>query len=250
MFNLFNYEKLGTCLRWLFLVLAVAVLPLFQNCNVNTLKEQETDVAASVVDLPVPIDHHPPPPVVPETIETTFEPLLSDRRYTKALLEDVFGPTASLVEGTGIGRNAVEFGAPCSVYENYNVLNSRGTLVPADPDNAGCVLNPSPAVLGANLVPRATVVRQAMLLKACTNLVLNADALTHALHKISPSEALPQPTAANVRSLFRMFYAESAEPSAEIVQALQTMMDPQHMSAASWQAPIYSVCSSNYWQVL
>jgi hypothetical protein len=214
------------------------------------LKGEGAEMAAGVIDLRPPVDHHPPPPVVPALIEATFDPLLSDRHYTVALLEKAFGPTTKNVEGTGIGSSAVEFGAPCSVYENFNVLNASGAIVPADPDNAGCVVNPSSAVLGANLVPLPTVIRQAMLLKACTNLVLNAATLSHALSKISSLEPVPQPTEANVRHLFGLFYVQSTEPSAEIVQALQAMMNPSQMDAEAWRAPIYSVCSSNYWQVM
>jgi len=250
MFNLNFIQKAVPHLQWLTIALGIVLLPLFQNCNVNALKGEGSDGGSSVIGLAPPVDHHPPPPVVLSTIETSFAALLSDRRYTLALFEDVFGSTAKSVEGTGIGSNAVEFGAPCSIYENYNVLNASGAVVPVDLDNAACVINSSSAVLGANLVPRPTVIRQAMILKACTNLVLNTATLSHALARISPLEPVPPPTEANVRSLFRLFYVENVEPSAEIVQALQAMMNPSQMSQEAWRAPIYSVCSSNYWQVL
>lgn len=181
--------------------------------------------------------------------QTDFELVLSDRWLTKAVLERIFGPSTLAADTQNFETNPLEFGSICSTYEQYRTKNSAGNYVNAAGNMNDCAINSSTTRLGATRNPRPTVVRAAMMAKTCSELVMNNTTLTFALKNIS-SDAIPAPTAENVKKIFGMFYEGKPAPHDALVDSLLVMMDPSKMTKDSWKAPIYTICASPHWQVM
>lgn len=208
--------------------------------SVNTLTQNHHDL--EVDDLPT---------VVEKTEnKTDFDLIMSDRFYTKSVLERVFGPQTRTVDTQNFEVNPLEFGSICSTYEQYRVRNTNGTYAATGTDAMhNCALSSATNQLGANWNPKPTVVRAAMLSKTCSELVMNNTTLSFALKAFS-TEAIPAPTSANMSKLFMLFYQGKPAPHQGLIDSLLVMMDPSNMSKDSWKAPIYTICASPHWQVM
>jgi hypothetical protein len=181
------------------------------------------------------------------TITTSYEPLLADRRYIKSVFNDVFGPTSDSVDATRAHLNALEHGSPCSVYADHSAPNSSGVYARADAMETCSRTTLSRTVAVVN--PKPTVSRQALLSKACSDLVSNDTTLAVAMKKIS-SEAVPASTRANVRKAFRLFYRMRNDPHEGLLDSLQVMVPATGATKENWRQVINAVCASGLWEVM
>jgi hypothetical protein len=220
----------------------------FQNCGRDGFSSADSASVESLETIQDPGDHDPDPELV-EKSYTHYEPLLADRFYLKSLFIDVFGPTAVSVDSTRTYLNSSDHGSPCSIYEDQNTFNSAtGKWAQADPMEA--CSRTSPALLSAQVNPKATVTRQALLTHACSDLTTNAGALDHALARISPSATVPEPTRDNILRAFHLFYRQRPAPQEGLMDALTVMFPPTGVTKEHWRTVIYTLCASGYWQVL
>lgn len=220
---------------------------LFQNCGMNGFEN-----VVFLSDSQFSLSSHEPGgyhgQINSEKVRTTYEPILADRYYLKSLLEDIFGPTASTTDSTRAYLNAIDHGSPCSVYEDHYTYNSAGTRILANPmESCG---RGSGAFLVAQVNPKITVTRQALITRACSDLVTTTATLSFALKRISGSSALPEPNEENTLKLFHLFYREKPAPHPGLVESLLVMFPPDNVTREHWGSAIFTVCASGFWQVL
>lgn len=228
--------------------LAVTVLP-FQNCGAGLgmrAAEETTQLSVKDFDQDVDEDHN----VTDKRVEkgTTYEPVLADRYYIDQLLLDVFGPTARTADGGGAAANAVIHGGPCSLYENHSIYSSSSAkyVIASTMENCG---GSSGSLLVAEINPKASVTRQALLARTCTDLTANTTTFNFAMKRIS-EVATSDSVEDQVRGLYRLFYRTQPDPHQGLVDSLVIMLPATSPSLDDWRAVIYTVCMSSYWQVL
>lgn len=237
---------------------AVLTIFLFQNCGMNPqFQDEVVDELSSqslngnnIQQAHVDLDVDDTTVAEKPEIETDFELIMSDRFFTRSVLERVFGPSTRTADTQNFETNPLEFGSICSVYEQYRSKKTDGTYVNNSADAMyNCSISSSTSSLGAVWNPKPTVVRAAMMAKTCSELVMNATTFAYALKQIS-SEAIPAPTSANMSKLFMLFYQGKPAPHQALLDSLLIMMDPDAMTKDSWKAPIYTICTSPHWQVM
>lgn len=179
--------------------------------------------------------------------QTTYMPVLADRYYLRSLFESVFGPTTATVDSAKIFFNTQVNGSPCSIYENHAARGNDGVLRPVDPMQA-CSIN-APARLVAQVNPRGTVSREALMARACSDLSNNNQTFAYALAQVS-SEPLPQATDENIIQAFQLFYRIHPEPTPQLLTALKGVLQEGGLSIDNWKSLIYTICVSPHWQVL
>ncbi|PWU22470.1 MAG: hypothetical protein C5B49_00525 [Bdellovibrio sp.] len=192
---------------------------------------------------------NPTDPAVFQKDSASVAAILTDRYATSNTLVAVFGPSASSALLTPVEQNRSDFGSPCSIYENYNTINSTGGTVAANPPEK-CSLDPGPANLGASVLPTATVSRQANMAHICSSLIGNTTTMNYALALITGDSSLPAASSDNVTKMIRLFYTNFPDPPAALIQSLLAMLSPGAPTLVQWQAAFYTVCVSSYWQVL
>jgi hypothetical protein len=225
------------------IVASVLVLE-FQNCA-----KAKTSEYASLQgdDFNSTLGDKDPDPVVDEKVSTTFEPILTDRRYLKSVFTDVFGPRALAIDSTRTTTNALVHGDPCSVYEDQLTKDAKGVYVRADAMETCSRVSILLTVAPIN--PKSSVTRQALLTHACSDLTNNNITFDFALKKIS-ADGLPAPTDANINKAFRLFYRFRSDPSQKLVESLKVMIPPTGATKDNWRILLNTVCASGYWQVL
>jgi hypothetical protein len=142
----------------------------------------------------------------------------------------------------------MEFGSPCSMYESYyQTANGKKTLA-NDMENCGVT---SSVRLNTTVNPKASVSRQALLTRACSDWTKNDTTLKFALKKIS-SEAIPVSSRENLERAYALFYRGKPDPSPSLVDSLQIIANSPSGAASlnSWRSVLFAICASNYWQVL
>lgn len=179
---------------------------------------------------------------------TTYRPLLSDRRATDLILNDIFndGSVDDLsVVATYIATKNETFGTPCSFYSDYKTSGSvRYEML------SFCPLTDS--MLNAAVNPDTLVSREAYLAYVCETSVNTTATLNTALKKISSQAATVLPTAsdANLLKMFQLFYRAKPNPQAGLIQALKILFaNPSAPTRDEWKAAFYATCVSGYWQV-
>lgn len=214
----------------------------FQPIGRTTLKSVEEEVVLE------------PPPGPPkeneekEKIRTPHDPILADRFYLKSLIEDVFGPRAAAVDSSRSFLNALDHGSACSIYTDHNIYEEAGKRwVPADRMEV-CGVR-STALLAAQVNPKSTVTRQALLTRACSDLTTDENTLTHALGRISP-DAVPRADRENMLKLFRLFYRDKSDPADRLLESLRVIFPAAGAGRDHWRVALFTVCASSYWQVL
>ena len=237
-----------TRLLLLITVFALAVLP-FQNCGQGKLKvSEEMSSLSSVQDIVQSVDEHDTGDADVAKVQTTYEPILVDRVYLKALLTDIFGPSTSSVDSNKSFSNGTEYGSPCSVYEDYTALRtSDGARVSVD--STAICSDTAANYLVAPVNPKGTVTRAALMARTCSDLTTNNTTFTYALRKIS-SKNIPEANEENIKTLFNLFYRDKGDPSQGVIDSLLLMFPQSNVTTEHWRVVIYTVCISNYWQVL
>lgn len=183
-----------------------------------------------------------------ETIVTAYEPILADRHYIRSVFVSTFGPAADTVDQTRAYLNALDHGAPCSVYGDHLQPNASGVYVTADASETCSRTTLNRTV--AQINPKPTVSRQALLSKACSDLVTSDITLGVAIGKIDSTVAVPEASKANVLKAFRLFYRMRGAPHDGLLESLQVMAPSTGATKESWRQVINTVCASGLWQVL
>lgn len=214
----------------------------FQNCSPNltmNMNEGET-VLSSQVGLTLP----------PELQKTTFEPVLMDRYVLRAFMTDVFGPSAETLPSFALLNNPIEYGSPCSVYENYLYQDAAGRSLNANSLET-CALG-SANFNSAGVNPKASVTRQAELPRLCSDIVHTDATYNVAMSKIrSGAPAVPNLDDQHLISAFHLFYREKPAPPESLLDALKLMaISDKAVTKADWQNVLYTICASGHWQVL
>lgn len=182
------------------------------------------------------------------TTQTTYLPVLADRKYLTNLLVDIFGPNAIKADTTRTDLRNQDHGSPCSIYVNHNVHDTaKGTIVEADRSER--CSRASADHLSASVNPQATVTRAISLAHACSDLVTNNATLNHALSRIQAS-GIPAPTSANVLKAYRLFYRVGAEPHKGLLESLLVMLPPTDVTKDHWRVVLNTICSSGFWQAI
>jgi hypothetical protein len=231
----------------LFILIAMAMILQFQNCGGFEANEIFENFSFEEINQIDEQEMHEIDPNLLTKTETQYEPLLFDRYMVHSILSDVFGPSLLSVDSARPYYVASEFGAPCSLYVDHNVYNeSTKQWVQVDRMES-CTRNSSD-FLHANLNSKATVTRQALLAKSCSDLTNNTTTMTYALNKISLG-SLPVPTQQNLIKLYRLFYRSHPEPSQTLIDTLKVMFPSENVLIDHWKAALYTVCVSSQWQV-
>ncbi len=207
----------------------------FQSAAINSLEMQsiEPDI------LPPPEEHKK------TEVVTTYETILADRYYLKSLFEDVFGTTAGTKDSTRLFLNAMDFGSPCSVHESYF---KAGRALVNTMENCG---PSSTNRIAASLTPKTTVIRQALVTRACSDLTKDAVTLAFALKKIEPAGGAPKVTSANLLAAYRLFYRGKPDPHQGLIDSLAIIANSNGgPSLQSWGSTLFTVCASGHWQTL
>lgn len=226
-------------LRLLTLTALTASILGFQNCSRSLVLEMNEGeaVLASQQGVETP----------PELQKTSFEPVLMDRYTIRAFLKDVFGAGTDALPSFALTTNAIEYGSPCSVYENY--LSFNGTRN----ENANPMEVCSLAVANftsAGVNPKASVTRQAELPRICSDLVHTDATYNTAMSKIAGGAA-PALNDQNLKKAFHLFYRDKPAPGESLLDALKLMVEtPDHVTKGDWQNVLYTICASGHWQVL
>lgn len=217
---------------------------LFQNCAGEAFVPIERSFSVELLSQALQEGElHVP---MPTKQETNAELILVDRYYLKSLFEDVFGPQAGSVDTAKVFSDALTHGSPCSVYEDHRELKSNGTLSRADSMQA-CSMS-SVNRTQARVNPNGTVSRQALIARACSDLVTNNTTLKYALAKIA-NVAVPEPTRENIKTAIELFYRNGPDPDEGLIESLQLMFSlPAKID--DWRGVLYTVCVSPQWQVL
>lgn len=228
------------------MILAITVV-LFQNCGGMTGFEPKYSVDQSSVELlQDPGDQEDPHPLVKKVFAPSFEPLLADRYYLQSLFKDVFGPFALTVDSTRSYLNAVDHGSACSLYRDHLTFKSA-QWVSADPMETCSRINPKFTTAQVN--PKPTITRQALLARACSDLTSNNITMNFVLKRISPS-VVPARSPENVVKLFHLFYRTRPRPHEGLIDSLLLMLPTSGITLDHWRVAVNTVCTSSYWQVL
>lgn len=227
------------------------ILLAFQNCadSITWTEEGETEQTSLKIELQEHINRdHWTEPLQKVRVESTAEDLIADRRLLMAILENIFGPSFKTVDNNRIQTNGSELGNPCSVYEDFIVINPADSKrVRADASRT-CLYQDSAEYLNAPIIPKASVIRQRNIANVCHSLSTNTTTRNFAVAQIGAGN--PQPTSANVRKAFHLFYRNKPSPPETLIQSLQVMMPGKGSVKADWAAVLYSVCISSGWQIL
>lgn len=231
----------------LFLAFGVALLP-FQNCGESFELSEELHLESSIDKSEQHFMEGHDPIIETQKVETRYETLLVDRHYLQALFNDIFGPSTQSAMTVKIFDNAAEFGSACAPYQTYTQHNPVTGKRTAAADSVVCrrTLN---EFLTAPVNPKGTVTRQSLITRTCSDLTTNNTTLNYALKRIS-SEAIPAASNENVLKLFNLFYRDKGDPSQGLLDSLLVMLPPSDVTKEHWRLVIYTVCISNYWQVL
>lgn len=219
---------------------SVAVLA-FQNCApalVVGLNEGEETLSSQHIELPADLQ------------KTTFEPVLMDRYTLRSFLSEVFGTGITQMPSYANITNAVEYGSPCSLYENYLYQASASSFPNANTDEI-CTLAGA-SFTGANVNPKASVTRQAELPRLCSDLVHTDATYNTAIKRLMPDGRLnPAIDDTTLTRAFHLFYREKPAPQESLLDALKLLATPGQAAAkADWQNVLYTICASGHWQVL
>ncbi|MBX3018022.1 MAG: hypothetical protein KF767_09040 [Bdellovibrionaceae bacterium] len=214
----------------------------FQNCApvlVVGLNEGEVELASQQGTV-----------TPPELLKTTFEPVLMDRYVLRTFLADVFGPSVETLPSFALTVNAIEYGSPCSMYENYLYEVSAGRAASANA-NEICSLGVA-NYTSALTNPKASVTRQAELPRICSDIVHNDGTYNAAIAKLTDrGTALPDVNNATLTTAFHLFYREKPAPQESLLDALKLLSTSgARVSKADWQNVLYTICASGHWQVL
>lgn len=237
-------------LRMALLTLALTFLVLFsfQNCA-ESISWEEGEENYSSFSLALQ-DHkdrdHWTEALAKVKVESTAEDLIADRRLLGAMLESIFGPSFLSLDQGRTQTNASEFGNPCSIYEDYWVRGAKGNER-ADARNT-CAAQDSSRYFGAPVIPKPSVLRQRNIANVCHSLVTNNTTLNYAVAQIGSGN--PQPTSANVRKAFHLFYRNKPAPGEPLIQSLQIMMPGKGTLRKDWAPVLYTICISSGWQIL
>lgn len=219
---------------------------LFQNCSSQTQWNADMSSEVEVIEQEHVNQDHGNEEQAKKI--TSYRPLLSDRRSTDLILNDIFNDGSvkdlSLV-ATYIATKNETFGTPCSFYSDYRTSGSARyeTL-------SFCSFTES--MLNAPVNPDTLVSREAYLAYVCEGLVNTTATLDTALKKISAQAPNPLPAAtdANLLKMFQLFYRAKPNPQAGLIQALKILFaNPSAPVRDEWKAAFYTTCVSGYWQV-
>lgn len=225
-----------------------------QGCT-NPTSSSLSSPSSSPIQSPTNLTPPGAPVVVTatQTKASVVQPILANRIYLDSLFTNIFGPSARSVNtssssGLSMQSDGTNHGSPCSVYENYSFINSSGVKVQVDSINTCSIASES--LLSAHAIPDATVTRQALLLKACSELTTSDTTLNYALAQIN-SPGIPSASAANVLIAFHLFYRTQPDPSSAVEQSLLALFPtPSAPTLDNWRDLLYTVCISSFWQVL
>lgn len=244
------FNKL-TLLKGIVISSTAGMLFFFTNCAPPSSFQSES-MSFNSLSGGAPVVHEDSDQTIPGegkvVLETTYEPILVDREYLKALFSNIFGANAlNISPGPTIFGDAAEFGSLCSIYEDYMIDSDSGERVRYD-SSAACGTN-SPGLLQSRPLPKATVKRQALITRYCSNLVANTTAFNFVLKRIS-SETIPAGSSENILRLFRLFYRAHPDPHQSLVDSLLLMFSSINPSKDEWKPVIFGICASSQWQVL
>ncbi len=223
----------------------------FQNCSASAFESKMGTFVLKFVEIVMPPDeevHNPPDDMLAEP-ETTYAPILADRYVIQSILQNIFGPSALSKDSVQVYYNAQEFGGPCSIYIDHKKYNSSKDKWEQVEKAESCSRS-SANLLIAQINSTATVTRQGLLNRTCSDLTSDETTFSYALNVISGNGSLPEPTEENIKKLVSSFYQIGPEPSQEIVDSLKVMFPLQDFAASHWRNAIYTVCVSSHWQVL
>lgn len=230
--------------------MTLSILFSFQNCAESiSLDQGENSLSSLTIDVQEHLDRdHWTEPLSKVKVESSAEDLIADRRLLVAILESIFGPSFKVLDANRLRMNAAELGNPCSIYEDYFILRaSDSRRIRADASRT-CRYQDSADFLSAPIIPKASVVRQRNIANVCHSLATNPTALNFAVAQIGAGN--PQPTSANVRKAFHLFYRNKPSPPETLIQSLQVMMPGQASVPADWSPVFYTICLSSGWQIL
>ncbi len=229
------------------LLILIACLSPFQNCGFEQgfqSRDLMSNATGTIIEHRLE-DHD----VVDkkEKTATQYEPILADRFYLQSLFTDIFGPLAASTDSARIRINTTEFASPCSLYEDQNTFDStKNQWVRADSAEA-CgrgLLN------AAQVNPKPTVSRQALVTRACSDLSSDSKTLDYALKRISNASAIPIPSEENIERLFHLFYRGKPAPQPGLIESLLVMFPKEGVTKDHWSKVIFTVCASSLWQIL
>lgn len=227
------------------------LLTQFQNCGESAFEAKMGSVLLKFVEIVMDPDeevHNPPDDMLAEP-ETTYAPILIDRYVVQAILQKVFGPSALSKDSVKVYYNAQEFGGPCSIYvdhKKYNPAKDRWEQVEAAENCSRTSAN----LLIARVNPTATVTRQGLLARTCSDLTTDDTTLAYALKEISGADGIPEPSAENLKNLVTSFYQTGPNPTEGILDSLRVMFPLTGVDKSHWRNAVYTVCISSHWQVL
>ncbi len=230
------------------LFISVVLLTQFQNCGdggFNSLEGSEPISFSEIIQSHSDEDHMLEDVNVSK-VETTYDPILLDRYYIKELLEDIFGPSTVSADSAKPYYNTAEFGAPCGLYVDHNVQNNNNWVRADAMENCTRV---SPNYLNAQINPKPSVSRQAIMTRTCSDLTANNVTMDYALKKIS-EDGVPSVNEYNLRKVFHLFYRGKPSPPKSLVDSLSVMFPDSEATRDDWRAVFFTVCASSFWQVL
>ncbi|MGE0527141.1 MAG: hypothetical protein AB7G93_09705 [Bdellovibrionales bacterium] len=232
------------------LLLLVLATLYFQNCaRWEPVTSETTQFSQQIFDPHSDRDHWTAD-TMREKVVTSSAPILADRIYIMALLENIFGPSAKTLLDANIGLARADFGSPCSIYEQYKYERaSDRQLVRANASEA-CAYSASADHLGASQNASAAVTRQATMNRVCVDLVMANATMNFALKRIDSAASVPAPSSENLLRLVRLFYVDKPDPEQGVIDSLRILFTPDAPSVDEWRAAIQMVCASSYWQVL
>ena len=229
----------------------------FSTAELNIIRDWITNIGTPTT-VPTPLPSEPGPSGSVGLSPAGASPRLGDRFFVKAVLDQVFGPSAAPITAAQIQNLVSIFGGAC---------DPMGAMPPNGQNSDIVCPNVDAQIIGASFIPPPSTSRAGQTIKVCNVLSFNDSALQFAIRAAIQSSdltylgAAPVPTQAQIQAAYHLFNPGSPDLPASGVDSLSALanatVDASYPRCAAqnrncqldpWRYVILALCGDPEWQ--
>lgn len=178
---------------------------------------------------------------------STFSSPLADRQIVEGILTNAFGPSFRSVNSVALHNRGPEFGKSCALYEEHYVsINGSRQLAP----NVEACRTSSVNFIDTHATQGATPSRSAYMMRACSALVSNSTTFNYFMNQLGTKAERDNLETGAIIKAYSLFFIGKPAPSNTLISAIRFIGESQSDPTRAWSAIVYSLCTSEQWQVL